>query len=626
MGLTGSLKNGRKSRAGHAKYRVLLVGCPNVGKSTLFNALTGLSRHTGNWTGKTVDSSAGPVRGTGGRIALIDTPGAYSLDATSPEERIVADAVRSGEADLILIVCDAGCLSRDLALVLQVLELSRRAIVCVNLVDEAQKNGLTVDCKTLSEKLGVPVLPAIASKGQGIRALIRSAEEALSEPRARPAQVDPALFEGLSSPEVRYSRASSIADAAVRKTGAGTEERRLAADRFLTGRFTGKLALLALLAAVFYLTMRGANYPSELLSRLFSGMLGVIRAWFEALGIPQTVTGAVCDGALATLFTVVAVMLPPMAIFFPLFTFLEDVGLLPRIAFNMDSAFAKCGSCGKQALPMCMGFGCNAAGVVGCRIIESPRERLIAQLTNSLVPCNGRFPILTALIPMLFASAAGAWTGLVRAAALTGLILISVSVSLLASRMLSRTLLRGRSSSFALELPPFRRPRIIKLVVRSIFDRTLRVLARAAAVAAPAGLAIHLIANASDGSLLRGAVGLLSGPGRFLGVDGEVLTAFVLSLPANELFLPMLIMLYSGGSTVPESAAGLAGALASHGWTYSTAACTLMLTLFHSPCATTLLTVKKETGSAFYTLAAFLVPTLTGAVLCLAVRLVFALF
>lgn len=622
--MTRSAEGGRIGRAAGADMLVLLVGCPNVGKSTLFNALTGLSRHTGNWTGKTVDSAAGVLRGSGGRIALIDSPGTYSLGATSPEERIVEEAVRRGEADLVLIVCDAGCLSRDLALVMQVLAAAGRALVCVNLVDEAQKNGVTVDCGALSQRLGVRVLPAAASKGQGVRALVRAIEETLAEPQTAPAQADPSLFEGLSDPAVRYSRASAIAAEVTRKAHTGAGERRLALDRFLTGRFTGKLALLILLAAVFYLTMRGANYPSELLSGLFSRVLRAVRSGLIAVGVGSRVTGAVCDGALATLFTVVAVMLPPMAIFFPLFSFLEDVGLLPRIAFNMDSAFAKCGSCGKQALPMCMGFGCNAAGVVGCRIIGAPRERLIAQLTNSLVPCNGRFPILTALIPMLFASAAGA--GLLRAAVLMGLILLSVFVSLLASRVLSRTLLRGKSPSFALELPPFRRPGIAKLVVRSIFDRTLRVLARAAAVAAPAGLAIHLLANGSGGAALVYAVRLLSGPGRFFGVDGEVLTAFALSLPANELFLPMLIMLYSGGSTVPESAAGLAGALASHGWTCSTAACTLVLALFHSPCAATLLTVKKETGSALYTLAAFLIPTLTGAVICLAVRLVFALF
>ena len=291
------------------------------------------------------------------------------------------------------------------------------------------------------------------------------------------------------------------------------------------------------LFAVLYLTMAGANVPSALLSEALSAFEGTLAAACAAIGMAPWLEGALVTGMYRTLAWVVSVMLPPMAIFFPLFTLLEDLGYLPRVAFNLDNRFRRCAACGKQALTMCMGLGCNAAGVIGCRIIDSPRERLIAILTNAFVPCNGRFPMLTAVIAMFFAGAAGS---LGAALLLAAAIVLSVAATFAASRLLSRTLLRGVPSSFTLELPPYRRPQVGRVLVRSVFDRTLFVLARAASVAAPAGLLIYALANIAPGgvTLLARLSGALDPLGRLLGLDGVILMAFLLGLPANEIVIP----------------------------------------------------------------------------------------
>ena len=395
-------------------------------------------------------------------------------------------------------------------------------------------------------------------------------------------------------------------------------DRRL--DRLFTSRITGIPIMLMMMFVIFWLTISGANYPSQILYNflfMIEGKLYELMAW-----APPYISGLLIGGMYRVLAWVVSVMLPPMAIFFPLFTLLEDLGYLPRIAFNMDKFFKKAHAHGKQALTMCMGFGCNACGVTGCRIIDSPRERLIAILTNNFVPCNGRFPTLISIITMFFTGtvAAGFCQSLVSTLILTAVIVFGVAMTLIVSRLLSGTLLKGMPSSFALELPPYRVPQVGKVIVRSVFDRTLFVLGRAAAVAAPAGLFIWLMANTYiDGSsILAICSGFLDPFARLLGLDGVILTAFILGLPANEIVMPIIIMSYMAGGTITDMSSvwELHALLTANGWTWLTAVCTMLFSLMHFPCATTCITIYKETGSFKWTAAAFLIPTITGIIIC----------
>ncbi len=594
---------------------IALCGNPNVGKSTIFNALTNLHQHTGNWPGKTVANAQGYCRHKERGYLLVDLPGCYSLQAHSAEEEAARDFLLSGSPDCTVAVCDATCLERNLNLVLQVLELTPNLIVCVNLLDEAKRKGVRVDLAKLSELLGTPVVGASARDGKGLSELMDEVEKLCHEPK--PPRELPE-----TDPEMRVHQAQWISEAAVSlepQNRSISRDRKL--DRILTSPLTGFPIMLLLLLGIFWLTITGANYPSALLSEGLFWLGDRIRDRFIYLGSPEWLTGLVCDGMYRTLSWVVAVMLPPMAIFFPLFTLLEDFGYLPRVAFNLDRCFKSCGACGKQALTTCMGFGCNAAGVVGCRIIDSPRERLIAMLTNNFVPCNGRLPMLISLITMFFVGAAGGLgASVLSSAMLVGLIALGLLMTLAVSKFLSATLLKGVPSSFTLELPPYRRPQLGKVIVRSIFDRTLFVLGRAASVAAPAGLIIWLLANIHAGgdTLLAHCAGFLDPFARVFGLDGVILLAFILGLPANEIVIPLIIMAYlSQGSLVELSdLTALRALLIDNGWTWVTALCVMVFSLMHWPCSTTCLTIKKESGSWKWTAAAVAIPTVCGLILC----------
>jgi len=674
---------------------VALAGNPNVGKSTVFNALTGLHQHTGNWPGKTVATAQGTFRAGEHRCRLVDVPGTYSLLTHSAEEEVARDFICFSGPEAVVAVCDATCLLRGLGLVLQILETGRRVVVCVNLMDEARRRHLTLDLPLLEKRLGVPVVAATARQKGSLAPLKEALSATLSAPAGtRPAPVTyPAAVEsavsrltpllqpvaagtvtarwlalrllegdtpladrltpelhsavagererlaeqGVTAEDLRDSLVAAVDDTAgqlcrgvVRRGEAAPDRRDRRVDRLVTGRRWGYPLMLLLLAFVLWLTMVGANSLSDGLSAALFWVEDRLTDLFVALHAPDWLHGALVLGAYRMLASVVAVMLPPMAIFFPLFTLLEDVGYLPRVAYNLDRPFARCGACGKQALTMCMGFGCNAAGVVGCRIIDSPRERMLAILTNSFVPCNGRFPTLITVISLFFIGTAAGASALWAACLLTGLILLGVAATLLVTRLLSATLLRGTPSFFTLELPPYRLPQFGQVLVRSVLDRTLFVLGRAAAVAAPAGLLIWLLANVTvgDGSLLQHAAGWLDPLGRLMGMDGVILLAFILGLPANEVVLPLVLMMYSAGGVLPGAGhtGDLLGVLTAGGWTPLTAVCTLLFCLFHWPCSTTLLTVRRETGSLRWATLAALLPTLLGMGLCMlltaAVRLV----
>jgi len=598
--------------------KIALVGNPNVGKSSVFNILTGLNQHTGNWTGKTVDNAMGTF-GKNEKYILVDTPGTYSLEYQSEEEKVTRDYLLSGEVDAILIVCDSGLVERNLYLVLQVLELGIPSIVCLNLIDEAEKHNIKIDYKLLERKLGVPVVPISARKKKGFSQLEKTLDSLETEKDKKALHI----YKGREHQEELNLKASEIARATVREGNTRLFDRKL--DKIFSSHIFGFPIMIALLLLVFWLTIVGANYPSELLSQLFSYIEKGFSHLLSFFHTPKVLHDALVLGVFRVLSSVVSVMLPPMAIFFPLFAILEESGVLPRFAFNLDRPFACCKACGKQALTMCMGFGCNAAGVMGCRIINSKRERLLAILTNSFVPCNGRFPSIIIITSIFWGSSA-----LTAAIGLTSVILLGVFTTFIATYILSATLLKGEPSSYILELPSFKRPNFWRVLISSLREKTIALLIRAIKVAAPAGLIIWILANikTGDATLLSLISTFLEPFGKLIGLDGVILMAFILGFPANEIVLPIALMGYLGLGSLSDitSVSSIGEILITNGWTHITAICFMIFSLLHFPCSTTILTIKKETGSIKWTILSAVLPTLFGITFCFLVNQISKVF
>ena len=707
-------------------FVVALAGNPNTGKSTVFNAITGLRQHTGNWPGKTVARAEGAFALSGRRYKVVDLPGTYSLLATSVDEEIARNFILFGQPDVTVVVVDANHLERNLNLTLQVLEITDRAVVCLNLVDEAKRHGRAIDHRTLARQLGVPVIPTVARTGEGVAELLDAVakvatgeivgkpcriqhklggrfERALDElttaiERVFPQLANPAwiavrlldgdqrIEEAFRNGELLELSSQTVGEVADARTGAASpaliasavegvigtaktlrwdigigfedrlteeiyEQAALIADKstilagkrsrfdldgaidgVVTSRVFGFPVMLALLTVVFWVTVSGANYPSGLLaSVLVDRVLPVLHALGRNLHFPWWLSGFLFDGAYLATAWVVSVMLPPMAIFFPLFTLLEDSGYLARVSFNLDGLFKRAGAHGKQALTMSMGFGCNAAGVVATRIIDSRRERLIAIITNNFSLCNGRWPTQI-LISTVFIGALvpASLAGLVSSAAVVGVAVLGVSLTFVVSWVLSRTLLRGEPSSFSLELPPYRPPRFWRTLYTSLVDRTIFVLGRAVVFALPAGGLIWLLSNVqvAGGTLAQHFVGVLDPFGFLIGLNGVILLAYVLAIPANEIVIPTVLMLVvtTGNVSVAGAGAGVmfelestadTGALLhAGGWTVLTGVCLMLFSLIHNPCSTTIYTVWKETKSKKWTVVSALLPLLMGFAVC----------
>ena len=667
------------------KYNIVLAGNPNVGKSTIFNYLTGMKQHTGNWSGKTVDNALGKYKYNNNEYLIYDLPGMYSLIPHSKEEVIAREKVLSNDIDCVVVVCNAVNLKRSLNLVLQIKEINPNVVMVVNLMDEAKKKGIDIDLKKLSSILKIKVVGTSATYNKGIKDMLMAIEEVSNNKNYNIYSLkynnDIEKYINKLSCYIndnnkrwlsirllcndkyiynKYKNNDSLCDClndiwnnyscdkieedicsrviyecyniykecvCIKNNIFIKRERKF--DKIITSKVWGIPIMLMILFLIFWLTIIGSNYPSEILSNFLFGLEDNIYNFLSFL--PNVLKDMLVHGVYKTTAWVIGVMLPPMMIFFPLFTIMEDIGLLPRIAFNMDSMFSKCDACGKQCLTMCMGIGCNAVGVTGTRIIDSKKERLLAIITNSFMPCNGRYPVIIAVISMFIINYSnGIVSSLLVSFILVVFIMLAIIITFIVCKILSKYLFHDDNVSFILELPDYRRIRIGKVIVDSIWNRTIFVLGRAIMVAAPAGVVLYILTNISinNVNLLVMISKMFCPLGYIMGLDGVILISFLLGLPANEIVLPIILMTYlnTGTLTNYDSLDSLKNILVNNGWSIVTALSFVIFSIFHFPCGTTLLTIKKETNSWYYTFLSFIIPLFIGIILCSIVNFILRLF
>jgi ferrous iron transport protein B len=664
------------------RFVVGLAGNPNVGKSAIFNTLTGGRQHVGNWPGKTIERAEGDFRHGEWQIHLVDLPGTYSLAAQSPEEIVARDYILSDEPDVIVDIVDATCLERNLNLTLQSLELTGKVVVALNLMDEVRRQGWEIDTEALEEALGVPVIPTVAVEGEGLPELVEEVVAvAKGQLRTEPVSVDygvtiegyiqdleadldslgidgqsrwlalrlleddPEIVQAFqkgdlahfclredaapASPEAlravlrraarlreathpdarieivrrRYELAHEVTHRVARHLRPMETSLTERMDRIITHRIWSCPIMLAILVGVLWITIQGANIPSSWLGSAFAWLAEVTRDLLLSINAPWWVVGSLVDGLIVGTGTVIAVMLPPMIIFFTAFNLLEDIGFIPRVAFNLDRLMRAVGSQGKHTLVAMMSFGCNVTGVLSSRIIEGPKDRIVAIVTAPLVLCNGRFGAGLALIILFFGN---------RALQMTLIYLfISVGAMLLATWILNRLLFRREPGGFVMELPPFRTPKWGQVIWRTLVHQVGHTMGRAIMIAAPATLLIWLLGNLPPGAAFeQTAIGqlvrVLAPLGQALGLTGEMLVALLFTLPAKEIVVSSLAMTYGLQSTLADSQAVLD--YLAQTWTTLVAFSFLTFYMLYLPCLVTVWAIWKETRSLKWTIVSLLLP------------------
>ena len=575
---------------------ILLCGNPNVGKSSIYNKLTSSHEHTGNWTGKTVDIAKSKIKNT--VYNLIDLPGIYSLSSLSDEEIIAKDILINTNYKKIIYVMDSSNIERNMNLLLQILEINKNVILCLNMIDEIDKKGIEIDVDLLSDILGIDIVCTSVNKNIGFDKLISLLDNS---------RISNFNYLYNYDNENRINKLSNEISSRVVKRN--KKKKVSLFDKLLTNKISSVILMLMMLFVIFFITLVLANYPSNLLSALFN-----------KIELLLNIKSSLITCIYRVVTFIISVMFPPLVIFFFLFSCLEESGLLPRIAFNLDIVCNKCNCHGKQVLSICSGFGCNACAVVGTRIIDSKRDRLLAILTNSFIPCNGRFPFLITIISIFMSD-----NYLIAATYLVLFISFSIFLSFIVTYLLSKTILKGYPGFFVLELPDYRRINIKKVFVNSFIYKSLSILKKTIIVSILAGIIIWTLNNIfiNDISLYIRLIHFIDPLSRLLGLDGVILSSFILGLPANEIVMPLIMMGYMNSNNIIDISDinVIKNILLVNGWNIKIAICSILFCLIHYPCGTTLLTIKSEVGFKWMVFS-IIIPLLTIAILLVIINIV----